>query len=286
MPSTSRVTEQLTDIVVRVLGVDPDEVHPDATLAELGADSLTVVEIGEELGRRFDVYLTDDTIDHLRTVKDAIAAVTRHDGSGPRRHDAPPVPGAAPLARSVRPDQPVEGQPVPVDADEAWSRARKAGWWLAGAGAVVGVIVGLSFSMLMAASGLDDVSLPPLPVSTTQPTPTETPTDDEEAEAPDPAPEDVEPDEEPTLQAESERVAPGQRFVLSGAFPSLGPDESLQIQVKEPGTDWEDFPVVSRTRENGQFRSEIFTSRAGEREFRLYHADSDTTTPSVTVTIG
>lgn len=66
MPSPAAVLEQVTDILVRVVGCPSDAVVPDAELKDLGTDSLTVVELGEELGRRFDLYLSDDTISTLR----------------------------------------------------------------------------------------------------------------------------------------------------------------------------------------------------------------------------
>ncbi|MCW2838875.1 MAG: hypothetical protein JWR55_358 [Aeromicrobium sp.] len=80
MPPTSSVHEQLTDILVRVVGCPPEAVVPSAVLKQLGTDSLTVVEVGEELGRRFGIRLSDGTIDSLRTVQDALDAVVRHDG--------------------------------------------------------------------------------------------------------------------------------------------------------------------------------------------------------------
>ena len=81
MPSPSSVHDQLTDILVTVVGCSSDAVVPAATLKGLGTDSLTVIEVADELGRRFGVHLADDTINALRTVQDGIDAVVRHDGS-------------------------------------------------------------------------------------------------------------------------------------------------------------------------------------------------------------
>jgi hypothetical protein len=81
-------------------------------------------------------------------------------------------------------------------------------------------------------------------------------------------------------------VSPGERFTLEGAFPALGGGEELQVQVKDPGEKWDEFPVTVETRGGGEYRTEIYTSRTGKRDFRLAHEDSDTKTPAISVTIG
>ena len=58
------------------------------------------------------------------------------------------------------------------------------------------------------------------------------------------------------------------------------------MQSRDPGADWEDFPVSLQTREGGRFQTQIYTSRPGEREFRVFHEDSNTASPSAKVTIG
>ena len=293
MPKPADVEAALADIVSRVLGCDPDDVVPGASLVELGADSLTIVEIGEELGRRFDLYLTDQTIDGLRTVDDAVRAVVRHDGSGPTAHDAPPVP-AHPLS-STAPNGTLGAQETdgaatsllddgpPVDPEVAGRRAWRATRWLAVVGVVIGGGIGLVLAALVGASGLGDVDLPPLPSSTTAaPTPTAT------TPSPSPTPTDEATDTtpEPTLTAEKSQVAPGERFILSGSFPELGEGAVLQVEVRENGGSWDEFPVKAQTRDGGEFRTELYTSRTGAREFRLRSIETDETTPVVKVTIG
>jgi acyl carrier protein len=90
VPSPSSVHDQLTDILVRVVGCSAEAVVPAATLKKLGTDSLTVIEVADELGRRFGVRLPDDTINALRTVQDGIDAIVRHDGSQSPRSSAQP----------------------------------------------------------------------------------------------------------------------------------------------------------------------------------------------------
>ncbi|MGB9013584.1 MAG: hypothetical protein WCB95_12140, partial [Aeromicrobium sp.] len=153
--------------------------------------------------------------------------------------------------------------------------------WMAVIGVLVGGVFGFGMSAVVSASGISDVSLPPINAPTATPTPTEsTP-----APTPTPAPtNEATPD--PTLNAEKSQVSPGERFVLSGAFPSAGDGVNLQVQVREPGTDWDDFPITTKTREDGRFKTELYTSRTGEREFRLLNEETGEKTPTVKVLIG
>lgn len=278
MPSSSAVHEQLTDILVRVVGCPADAVTPDATLKDLGTDSLTVVEVGEELGRRFDLYLSDDTIDSMVTIQDAIDAVVRHDGSQPPS-GAPSVPKLAPAppaptteVRDVAPDEAPERR-----GNTAWFATR-----FALAGLVVGAVLGLGGAALVSASGIGSVDLPPIAAPTTpEPTATSTPT-------PDPTPTTETGEPPPTIDASSTSVSPGERFILSGAFPTSDEGEKLQIEVRDvgEGQEWDDFPIETTTRDGGTFKTELYTSRTGEREFRIKNTATGKTTPSVKVAIG
>ena len=58
------------------------------------------------------------------------------------------------------------------------------------------------------------------------------------------------------------------------------------MQVREPGTDWDDFPITTKTRKDGEFKTELYTSRTGEREFRLLNEKTGEKTPTVKVQIG
>lgn len=270
MASRAEILEQITDISVRVLGCDAQDVTPSTRFSELGADSLTIVEIGEELGRRFDVYLSDDAIDTMRTVRDAVSAVTALVGT-----EAPAsqrVPAAATTPDSV----------VPT-TEHTKRRALGVAGWMAVVGVLVGSLIGFGTSAMVSATGLDEIDLPPINATTAAPTPTET------TPSPTPTPtaaETDDPDPEPTLNAEKDQVAPGERFVLSGAFPALGEGAELQVQVREKGTDWDDFPITTTTRADGRFKTELYTSRTGAREFRLLDEESGDTTPTVKVQIG
>ena len=273
MPSHSAVHEQLTDILIRVVDCPADAVVPEASLKELGTDSLTIVETAEELGRRFDVYLSDDTVDSLVTVQDAIDAVVRHDG-------------ATSPARSGRVPTTLESPAPPVRDWEHVRRHRVAErmiFWFVVVGVFVGAALGFGGSALVKATGIGSVDLPPIsnpttapsatPSTTPEPEPTETTTT--ESDVP-----------EPTIEASKPQVAPGERFVIEGTFPAAGSGAELQVQVKDEGSDWDDFPIETTTRRGGTFKTELYTSRTGERQFRLLNKETDEATPAVTVEIG
>eukprot|EP00442_Polarella_glacialis_P059629 CAMPEP_0115110150 /NCGR_PEP_ID=MMETSP0227-20121206/39197_1 /TAXON_ID=89957 /ORGANISM="Polarella glacialis, Strain CCMP 1383" /LENGTH=125 /DNA_ID=CAMNT_0002509119 /DNA_START=82 /DNA_END=459 /DNA_ORIENTATION=- len=59
------------DIIAEQLGVDKAKVIPGATLTELGADSLDIVEAVMALEESFDVELPDEETTKLKTVQDA-----------------------------------------------------------------------------------------------------------------------------------------------------------------------------------------------------------------------
>ena len=199
------------------------------------------MEVADELGRRFDRYLSDETVNGLRTVGDAVNAVVRHDGG--RRH-APP-----PRARSPWPAKPEEAAPPPTPPQSRptrWTTKSEAtafkrlAFWFAIIGAAVGIVLGLGMAGIIGATGLGSSTLPPLTLPTTPapttatPTPTPTPTPGTE--------ETVDPD--PTLTIPDTEVKPGKRFTLEGAFPALDKGEKLQVQVKDSGQQWDDFPVT------------------------------------------
>ena len=53
-----------------VLGVTLDRITPDTTLADLGADSLDLVELVMELDEEFDVSIPDDIAQRIQTIGD------------------------------------------------------------------------------------------------------------------------------------------------------------------------------------------------------------------------
>jgi len=73
------VEERVKSIIVEQLGVDADEVTPEASFVEdLGADSLDTVELIMAFEEEFGVEISDDEAEKIRKVKDAVDYIERH----------------------------------------------------------------------------------------------------------------------------------------------------------------------------------------------------------------
>lgn len=65
------IRERIKAIIVDKLGVDETEVKDEANLMEdLGADSLDTVELIMEFEKTFDIKISDDLSDKIRSVGD------------------------------------------------------------------------------------------------------------------------------------------------------------------------------------------------------------------------
>jgi acyl carrier protein len=72
------VEERVKAIIVEQLGVDADEVAPDASFVEdLGADSLDTVELIMAFEEEFGVEISDDEAEKIRKVKDAVEYIDK-----------------------------------------------------------------------------------------------------------------------------------------------------------------------------------------------------------------
>ncbi len=75
--------EKVKQIIVEQLGVDEAEVTAGASfLDDLGADSLDIVELVMAFEEAFDVEITDEDAEKIKTVKDAIDYVNAHAKGG------------------------------------------------------------------------------------------------------------------------------------------------------------------------------------------------------------
>ena len=67
------IEQRVKDIIVEQLGVNPDQVTPDAKFIEdLGADSLDTVELVMALEEEFNIEIPDEDAEKMKTVGDAI----------------------------------------------------------------------------------------------------------------------------------------------------------------------------------------------------------------------
>ena len=72
--------EDIKEVVVEQLSVNPDEVKEDAKFVEdLGADSLDVVELVMALEEKFDIEIPDEQAEGIATVADAIKFIEENN---------------------------------------------------------------------------------------------------------------------------------------------------------------------------------------------------------------
>ncbi|MEG8222902.1 acyl carrier protein [Sphingomonas sp. HH69] len=70
------IDKRVIEIVIAHMGVDPDQVTPEAGfLDDLGGDSLDVVELVMALEDEFGITISDSDIEKIGTVQDAIRYV-------------------------------------------------------------------------------------------------------------------------------------------------------------------------------------------------------------------
>ena len=70
------VEERVKEIICEQLGVEEDEVHPNAKLIEdLGADSLDTVELVMAFEEEFYLEIPDEDAEKIATVGDAITYI-------------------------------------------------------------------------------------------------------------------------------------------------------------------------------------------------------------------
>ena len=65
--------------IAEQLGVAADEVKPDSSFIEdLGADSLDIVELVMALEEEFNIEISDEDAEKIRTVKDVVGFIQAH----------------------------------------------------------------------------------------------------------------------------------------------------------------------------------------------------------------
>ena len=73
------VADQVKKIIVGQLGVDEDEVTPDASFVDdLGADSLDTVELVMAFEEEFGIEIPDEDAEKITRVKEAVNYIEGH----------------------------------------------------------------------------------------------------------------------------------------------------------------------------------------------------------------
>jgi acyl carrier protein len=77
--STSTIYDRLKGIVTEQLGVDEEEVTPEASFVDdLNADSLDLVELIMSLEEEFGLEISDEDAEKILTVGDAASYIEEH----------------------------------------------------------------------------------------------------------------------------------------------------------------------------------------------------------------
>jgi len=75
----SAVEAKVKEIICEQLGVGEDDVTPEASFIEdLGADSLDIVELVMALEEEYDMEITDEEAEKIRTVRDVVNYIESH----------------------------------------------------------------------------------------------------------------------------------------------------------------------------------------------------------------
>ena len=73
------IFEKLKDIIAEQLSVEADEVNMDSNIQDdLGADSLDVVDLITTIEDEFDISITDEAVEEIKTVGDIVNYIEKN----------------------------------------------------------------------------------------------------------------------------------------------------------------------------------------------------------------
>ncbi len=70
------VLSKVKEIIAEQLDVDTDEITAESTFEEMDADSLDLVELVMAFEEEFNIEITDDEIEKIKSVGDVVKFVT------------------------------------------------------------------------------------------------------------------------------------------------------------------------------------------------------------------
>lgn len=70
--ATEDTHSKVIESIAQVLSVDKNTITPTSTLADLGADSLDIVEVVMKLEEQFGIEINDDDAQNLHTVQEVV----------------------------------------------------------------------------------------------------------------------------------------------------------------------------------------------------------------------
>jgi acyl carrier protein len=79
MSDREKIRKEIVEIVADIAELTVEEVAPDASLEDLGIDSLNGLRIVAEVEKRYGVNIPDDAIGKIRTMPEIFALVDAHE---------------------------------------------------------------------------------------------------------------------------------------------------------------------------------------------------------------